>query len=488
MKMYRLTLLAVSLVASAFSVAGADRGPSTMQESIVRFDVTRNNHNFRVPWDKRAQSISKLGAVIAGNEVLTTAQGLANHTLVRLQKGGRGRWFNGQVKWVDFQANLAVVGVSDEIFWNNLTPIQFAEADELRDNLQVVRWRAGNIERRAAEFSRFTVADANFNQAPRIELKASSEIEGAGRGELMVSGTKVVGLVASKSGSTCSVIPAPFITAALKLRADGNYRGLGYFDFVWQPASNPATTEYFELNGPARGVLVIKTSTRPGVKSPLKLHDIILEVDGFPIDIQGDYLDPDYGHVIMEYLACRNKWAGDLVKLKVWRDGKTREIDYTLPKADFTDNLVTDRPEGAEPTYLIAGGLVFVPLSAEYLSSWGKDWQRSAPFRLVFYNNQKPEKAQRSLVVLSLVLPDFYNIGYQERNAQNLVLDKANGLQIDTLKSLANALNSPEEGFHVFEFKKGSALQKIILDAEKLDAANQRIAKRYRIAQFQKLK
>ena len=488
MKMYRLTLLALSLVASAFSVAGVDRAPSTMQESIVRFDVTRNNHNFRVPWDKRAQSVSKLGAVIAGNEVLTTAQGLANHTLVRLQKGGRGRWFNGQVKWVDFQANLAVVGVSDEIFWNNLTPIQFAEADELRDNLQVVRWRAGNIERRAAEFSRFTVADANFNQAPRIELKASSEIEGAGRGELMVSGAKVVGLVASKSGSTCSVIPAPFITAALKLRADGNYRGLGYFDFVWQPASNPATTEYFELNGPARGVLVIKTSTRPGVKSPLKLHDIILEVDGFPIDIQGDYLDPDYGHVIMEYLACRNKWAGDLVKLKVWRDGKTREIDYTLPKADFTDNLVTDRPEGAEPTYLIAGGLVFVPLSAEYLSSWGNDWQRSAPFRLVFYNNQKPEKAQRSLVVLSLVLPDFYNIGYQERNAQNLVLDKANGLRIDTLESLANALNSPEEGFHVFEFKKGSALQKIILDAEKLDAANQRIAKRYRIAQFQKLK
>ena len=459
-----------------------------MQESIVRFDVTRNNHNFRVPWDKRAQSVSKLGAVIDGNEVLTTAQGLANHTLVRLQKGGRGRWFNGEVKWIDFQANLAVVGVSDETFWSNLTSIKFADANELRDNLQIIRWRAGNIERRAAEFSRFTVADANFNQAPRIELKASSEIEGAGRGELMVSGAKVVGLVASKSGSTCSVIPAPFITAALKLRADGNYRGLGYFDFIWQPASNPATTKYFELNGPARGVLVIKTSTRPGAKSPLKLHDIILEVDGFPIDIQGDYLDPNYGHVIMEYLACRNKWAGDIVKLKVWRDSKTQEIDYTLPKADFTNNLVTDRPEGAEPTYLIAGGLVFVPLSAEYLSSWGKDWQRNAPFRLVFYNNQKPEKAQRSLVVLSLVLPDFYNIGYQERNAQNLVLNKANGLRIDTLKSLANALKSPENGFHVFEFKKGSALQKIILDAEKLDAANQRIGKRYRISQFQKLK
>jgi hypothetical protein len=84
-------LLAASLLASTFSALGADKGQSAMQESIVRFDVTRNDHNFRVPWDKRAQSVSKLGAVIDGNEVLTTAQGLANHTLVRLQKGGRGR-------------------------------------------------------------------------------------------------------------------------------------------------------------------------------------------------------------------------------------------------------------------------------------------------------------------------------------------------------------------------------------------------------------
>jgi len=487
MNIIRLSLLAAALFVSSVPTLGADNGQSAWQDSIVRFDVTRNHHNFRVPWDKRAQSVSKLGAVIAGNEVLTTAQGLANHTLVRLQKGGRGRWYDGEVKWVDYQANLAVVGVADEMFWDGLAPVQFAEPGQLRDNLQVVRWRAGNIERRAAEFSRFTVADANFNQAPRIELKASSEIEGGGQSELMVSGNKVVGLVASKSGSTCSVIPAPFITAALSLRADGDYKGLGYFDFIWQPASNPATTEYFNLDGPARGVLVIKPSTRPGAESLLKLHDIILEVDGFPVDIQGDYLDPDYGHVIMEYLACRNKWAGDTVKFKIWRDGETEEIDYPLPKADFTGNLVTDRPEGTEPTYLIAGGLVFVPLSAEYLSSWGKDWQRTAPFRLVFYNKQKPENAQRSLVVLSLVLPDFYNIGYQERNAQNLVLDKANGHRIDTLESLANALNSPGEGFHVFEFKKGSALQKIILDADALEEANQRIAKRYRIPRMRKL-
>ena len=98
------------------------------------------------------------------------------------------------------------------------------------------------------------------------------------------------------------------------------------------------------------------------------------------------------------------------------------------------------------------------------------------------------KKDQPSLVVLSLVLPDSYNIGYQERSMQNLVLDRANGRQISKLDDLIGALENPQDGFHVFQFNKGSSVQKIILDAEQLDEANQRIAKRYGVARLQKLK
>jgi hypothetical protein len=91
-------------------------------------------------------------------------------------------------------------------------------------------------------------------------------------------------------------------------------------------------------------------------------------------------------------------------------------------------------------------------------------------------------------VVLSLVLPDSYNIGYQERKNQNLVLDRANGKQISNLDDLIVALEKPQNGFHVFVFKKGSSVQKIILEADQLDEANQRIAKRYGVARLQKLK
>ena len=104
-------IFAVSLLLTGQALGQADESKANWQDSIVLLDVTRNNFNFRIPWDKRAQSASKFGAVIEGKELLTTAAGLANHTLVRIQKGGRGKWTNGEVRWIDYQANLAIIGV-----------------------------------------------------------------------------------------------------------------------------------------------------------------------------------------------------------------------------------------------------------------------------------------------------------------------------------------------------------------------------------------
>ncbi len=76
-------------------------------------------------------------------------------------------------------------------------------------------------------------------------------------------------------------------------------------------------------------MLVINIPFTPGVKPVLKARDIILKVDGFEVDIQGDYQDPDYGPLILENLATRRKWAGDEVKLEIVREGKVQEVSYT---------------------------------------------------------------------------------------------------------------------------------------------------------------
>src|SRR5439155_19875834 len=140
----------------------------------------------------------------------------------------------------------------------------------------------------------------------------------------------------------------------------------------------------------------------------------------------------------LENLATRKKWAGDALKLKIWRDGAEQQIIYRLPKADYKSKLVPDAVYDQEPEYLIVGGLVFQPLTDAFLQSWGGDWKRRAPFRLFYYNNQNPTRERPALVLLSQVLPDIYNLGYQD--LKYLVLDEVNGQKISRLPELKEAL------------------------------------------------
>ena len=128
---------------------------------------------------------------------------------------------------------------------------------------------------------------------------------------------------------------------------------------------------------------------------------------------------------------------------------------------------------------MIVGGLVFQPLTKNYLRSWGQDWERRAPFRLAYFRSQDPTPERPAVVILSQVLPDFYNLGYQE--SRQLVVEKVNAQKVNYLSDLQQALKKPVNGFHILEFTKGETLQKIVLEAATLDAATKRVLDRYGI-------
>ncbi|HWI59153.1 MAG TPA: hypothetical protein VNZ22_18140, partial [Bacillota bacterium] len=135
-----------------------------------------------------------------------------------------------------------------------------------------------------------------------------------------------------------------------------------------------------------------------------------------------------------------------------------------------------------EPEYLVIGGLVFQPLTDSYLQSWGNEWKRRTPFRLYYYRSQPPAKERPALVLLSQVLPDAYNIGYQE--LKYLVVDKVNGQSISRLSELRQALEKPVNGYHILEFAQSDSLRRMVLAAGGAEqAATARVLKRYGIEQ-----
>jgi len=154
-------------------------------------------------------------------------------------------------------------------------------------------------------------------------------------------------------------------------------------------------------------------------------------------------------------------------------------LDYILPKAEYKNQLLPDQTFDQDPEYLIVGGLVFQPLDDAFLRSWGSDWKRRSPFRLYYYNNEHPTPERPALVVLSQVLPDVYNLGYQE--VKYVVVDEVNGRKISHLPDIREALKHPVNGFHNIQFMKSDSLRRIVLAADDQDPATKRVLARYGI-------
>lgn len=474
--MKRIVFIAMMLLglAARGQEEGLDWGTS-----IVTIEINRLQYNFYQPWASFTGGTRKLGVVISSDEILTTADWLQDSTLVRVQKGGRGPWWNAKIRWIDYHANLATLSVSEPAFWKGLKPAPLAEKAPTKGEVTIWRLADGNLQSWKGTISKVFVQKSQRSFVRHLTLDVTSDISAAGWAEVVVKNGKLAGLIASQDGNRLLAIPSPFIRSMLNARKSKTYTGLGYFDFHWEFSRNPSTMEYLSLEGEPRGIVVTGIPETSSLAGVLKPRDVILQVDGFAIDSSGDYQDPDYGYLSFYNLSTRNKTAGDEVKLKVWREKKTVDLAFKLPRADYNVELVPDCSYDKPPEYVIVGGLVLQPLTTSYLQSWGSKWWESGPFRLNFYTFQQPTRDQPHIIFLSQVLPDAYNLGYQDNAYQ--VIEKINGKHCVTLNDVLEALKQPQNGFHVLEFGRNKEVQKMVLDASQLEAANARILERYGI-------
>jgi len=453
--------------------------------AIIYMEVTSKSHNYIQPWAQTPErKLYKSGVVVAGDQIITTADGLADQTLIRLKKQGAGLYSLGKIVWIDYQANLAVIGTDEKDFWAGLQPAKLADPDPIIGQVRIQRWRNDQLENRQGEIEQMTVDNAALSYISVPALRIDSTIPGVGWGEAITVGDDLIGLASAQGGDAVTAIPSSFIASILKARADKTFTGLGYFDFTWDPPENPLRLDYLKLPGPARGVILKETGMKPGVESVVKTNDVLLKIDDYDIDAEGNYRDPQYKKLSLENLSSR-KWAGQEYKFKIWRDGKEMDIVYKLPKADYNDDLVPHQSFDQDPEYVMVGGFVFVQLTESYLRSWGGNWRQRAPFRLTYYSTGKvkPERPQR--VVLSQVLPSSLNIGYE--GLRNAVIDEINGVKIKQLSDIPEALKSPINGFDVFRFSSGEAVREAVLDASAVDRANTEIMARFNIPQEQVL-
>jgi len=473
-----LTALILGCLAALPLRAETAYNPET---SLVEIEVTKKAYDYRTPWIIRNEQVRKNGILIEDQQILTTADGFSGQYLCRIKQRGESRQYTAELVWIDYYANIAILNVADSEFWEEMVPVALATSIPQSGELQIYRWRNGRIEQRAAEIIRLHSGSSKMSYVQHLVLTVSSTIQSAGWAEVVFDGDQLVGLTASASKDRLNILPAEFIQKVIDgYRSEGD-PGLGYFDFTFMSARNPALPASKGLDQRDVGVVVTETGTRGLTQHGLQVGDIILEVDGFAIDSEGQYLDPDYGRLAMGSLATRAHFAGESIPFTVWRDGAVHRLDYTLPRADFGQDFIPEQRYDQPPQYRIAGGLVFQPLNGPLLEALGKN----KPPLLDYYSQQKTLDERTGLVVLSGVLPDDYNLGYED--LRYLLVDEINGHKISHLEDIEAALSAPQGAYHRIRFMPEEGLRHIVLDAAAMPAATRRILQHYRIPQQSQL-
>ena len=141
---FLIALLATLALAEAKKPAIAEqKSPATEREanksrevSLVRVNVTGQPFDYFRPWQKKAPfSKRALGAVLANDHVLVTADLVANQNYVELERAESGEKTAANVVVVDYEANLALLEPIDKTFLDGLQPLGLALDTVVGDRL-----------------------------------------------------------------------------------------------------------------------------------------------------------------------------------------------------------------------------------------------------------------------------------------------------------------------------------------------------------------
>jgi S1-C subfamily serine protease len=487
----RIATASTSLVIFLFSFAGRQASggeQKTLEHSVVKIYVTMQSEDFSMPWQSRSpQSGNGSGFVINGHRIMSNAHVVSNARFIEVKKNGSPRRFAAHVKFAAHDCDLAVLEVEDPAFFEGTTPVKFAkDIPKLSDKVAVIGYPMGGSRISLTEgvVSRIdynTYAHSGVDDHLVLQVDAAINHGNSG-GPVMLKG-RVVGVAfqGMMSGNNIGyAIPVPIIKHFLADIADGKYNGYPSLGTQIMDTRNLALRKSLGIAKLKKGVAVSWIDPFGSARGILKAGDVLLEIDGHDIAADGTIrLD---GNLIgfMELIE-RRQW-GDKVQLKIMRDGAVNNVDIALTNPD--DPYVFRTIYDKRPEYFIVGGLVFSPLTRNYLVTLGRNINGINQQQLLYFNSYSKVdglwRDRSQFVVLVRRLPHSVN-SYTEPFMQG-VLAEVNGVHIGCMADLIKAIKTPQKGYHIIRFEGMDDY--IVLDAVQAQQADKEIMKSYGVPEL----
>jgi len=459
------------------SAAPAHATRPCIEDSVVKILTVYNEPDYDQPWQMRGQDMScGSGCVLRGHRILTAAHVVSDQTFVQVQRVGDPLKYAAEVAAVGHDCDLALLRVEDPAFFDGLPPLKIGELPQPRDPVTVYGFPVGGNKLSVTEgvVSRIEVTEYVHSKRSLLDVQVDAAINPGNSGGPAVKDGALVGIAHQGlpgADNVGYIVPAPIVTHFLEDLKDGRYDGFPYDDLHVQKLENPSHRAYLGMNNGQTGILVTRVAYGSSSWGIIKEGDVILEIEGMPVANDGTVPFEGNDRIDATYLLIR-KQVGERLRIKVLRHGQIKETVVTLRGG--TD--IVPKPEyDVRPRYYIFGGLVFMPLTFNYLNTW-KNPQDAPPHLLDHYFSDIRTPDREEIVIMKCVLADTVNIGYHDYADE--VVTEIDKNPVSGMQDLVNKIENARGPY--LEIGLESDL-KIVLEVRQARQANARILRRYGI-------
>ncbi|MBI4665409.1 MAG: trypsin-like peptidase domain-containing protein [Nitrospinae bacterium] len=450
-----------------------------INRSVVKIFVISRKPSYYQPWQYDGQeSSSGSGVIIEGGRILTNAHVVSDSVYIEVKRPGDPRKYPAQITAIGHQCDLAVLKTKDPAFFKGADPLVFADMPRAMDKITVHGYPEGGEDVSVTEGVVSRVEQVNYAHSGfnLLGAQVDAAINPGNSGGPAVRGNKIVG-VAMQMLSTAQnigyIIPTPVISHFLEDIADGKFDGFPEDGIFIQAMENETLRKYYGLNDGESGVLVTKVAYDSSAYGVIQPEDVLVAIDGVPVENDGSVAVGENFTVFGNYLTQR-RFLGEKVVYDIVRQKKRLKVDATLkPPAQ----LVPYEQLTPQPRYFIYGGLVFMPLTVNYLMTWGATWWKDAPVELMHaYYSGEMTRDRQEMVILRNVLAHEVNAGYHDFSDR--IVMKVNNSPVAGLADLVKKLSTQQGEYSIIEMDDGS---RIVLDINAVAKTKSGLLKQYAI-------
>jgi S1-C subfamily serine protease len=459
------------------------------EKSVIAIMTFSQQPVWDAPW--RFDSVrrsSGTGFVIKGKKIMTNAHVVSWGRQIIVHRYQDPHPYLAKVAYIAHDCDLAIIEPEEKSFFDGMETLEIGDLPPVRSTVVTYGYPAGGEQ---ISYTRGVVSRVELQSYSHIGNRAylasqtDAAINPGNSGGPVIQDDKVVGVAFQGIPgleNTGFFIPTTLVKHFLSDIEDGKYDGFPQAGIRLVALQNPAYRRSLKLPDNDMGARIDHIYDVPTTQELLRIDDVLMKVGPYEVGSDGTIIYQ--GNRVFVGVAFSDIQSGEKVPMTIWRDGKQMEI--SVPLYSYSK----DKNEGNQydilPRYFVYGGLVFVPLSRDYMRGAGLGYGDNGDlmYELFYRKHESPATTRTEPIVLASVLAHAVNANFGTRS--KALVDKINGVKIDKLEDVIRAFETDTgKKQHLIEFYPDSTVE--ALDREEAAQANADILKLYGVSKDRRL-